>query len=210
VNPNFRIGVFGLAGSADILNTQDRNGDRGLNFGLYDQKVGLTWVARNIAHFGGDPGQVTLCGSSVGGSCVYAHILDADAHTENPLFQRALVQSGTMLTLLPMPLAEAEANWDKLCQHWGVEAGCSSQRKVELLRHVPTAAMLTSALEINLSAIPPIAEDLTMTLTTAAFPPADRLEGIKPADYKPIEVSIGATDIEVSPWISYCELVSVL
>ncbi|KAH7176261.1 Alpha/Beta hydrolase protein [Dactylonectria macrodidyma] len=196
VNLNYRTGVFGLIGSADILKTQDRTEVRGLNFGLYDQKVGLTWVARNITQFGGDPEQVTLCGSSTGGSCVYAHILDADAHTEKPLFQRAHVQSGAMLTLLPMPLAEAEANWDKLCQHWGIEAESSSQHKVESLRHVSTAAMLESALENQVFMLPPIADGLTMTQETASFPHVDLRREIKPGAYKPIEVMIGTTDVE--------------
>ncbi|EOD45992.1 putative carboxylesterase family protein [Neofusicoccum parvum UCRNP2] len=55
VNLNYRLNIFGFAGSADILNNQELAATRGLNFSLYDQKVGLTWVARNIAHFGGDP-----------------------------------------------------------------------------------------------------------------------------------------------------------
>ncbi|KAH6995320.1 Alpha/Beta hydrolase protein [Ilyonectria destructans] len=196
VNLNYRAGVFGFAGSVDILNTQDQVETRGLNFGLYDQKVGLTWVARNIVQFGGDADQITLCGSSSGGSCVYAHILDADANTEKPLFRRAHVQSGAMLTLLPMPLAEAEANWDKLCRHWGVEAESSSQGRVESLRHISTAAMLESALENQVFMLPPIAEDLTMTLETVAFPHVDLRREIKPVDYKPIEVMIGASDTE--------------
>ncbi|KAH8658585.1 Alpha/Beta hydrolase protein [Ilyonectria robusta] len=198
VNLNYRAGVFGFLGSADVLKTQDRTEVMGLNFGLYDQKVGLTWVAHNIMQFGGDPEQITLGGGSAGGSCVYAHLLDADAHAEKPLFQRALVQSGAMLTLLPMPLAEAEANWDKLCQHWGIEAESSSQYKVESLRHVSTAAMLQSALENHVFMLPPIADGLTLTKETAALPCVDLRREIKSMGYRPVEVMIGATDVEVT------------
>ncbi|EMT74675.1 Para-nitrobenzyl esterase [Fusarium odoratissimum] len=118
VNLNFRIGVFGLLGSTDILKAQDQtNTNKGLNFGLHDQKVGLLWVARNITHFGGDPERIAVLGGSTGGSALYAHILDADASDDLPLFQKAILKSPPMLTILPSPLAEADANWDKLSSY---------------------------------------------------------------------------------------------
>ena len=102
------------------------------------------------------------------------------------------------MTLLLIPLAEAEANWGKLCQHSCVKAESSSQRKVESLRHMSTAAVLDSALGKQVFMLPPITENLTMTQKTAAFPHVDLRRGIKPVDYKPIEIMIDVTDIEVS------------
>jgi carboxylesterase type B len=63
-------------------------------------------------------------------------MLDVEAKPENPIFKRALMQSGAQSTVTPSPLVEAEKNWDKLCQHWGVEDGSSSGLKVEALRHI--------------------------------------------------------------------------
>jgi para-nitrobenzyl esterase len=37
---------------------------------LLDQIAGLRWIARNIAHFGGDPSKVTVLGHSAGGFAV--------------------------------------------------------------------------------------------------------------------------------------------
>ncbi|KAE8141280.1 alpha/beta-hydrolase [Aspergillus pseudotamarii] len=196
VNLTYRTGIFGSLGSTDILKAQDQSQVRGLNFGLFDQKVGITWVARNIAQFGGDPEQITLCGSSAGGSCVYAHLLDADAHMKKPLFRRAYIQSAPMLTILPMSLAEAEANWDKICQHWGIRPESKSQQKLESLRCISMADMLKSSVEINLFMLPPIADNVTMTQDTVSFPCVDSHQGPKSSDYKPIEVMIGTTDVE--------------
>lgn len=36
------------------------------NNGLDDQKLGLRWIQKHIAGFGGDPSQVTFLGSSAG------------------------------------------------------------------------------------------------------------------------------------------------
>lgn len=198
VNLNYRLNVFGCLGSTDILNTQDQAEFKGLNFGTYDQKVGLTWVARNIAQFGGDAEQITRGGHSSGSHSVHAHILDAEAKPEKPLFKRAFMQSGAQSTVTPRPLVEAEKNWDKLCQHWGIEDGSSSEIKVEALRHISAESILESALENKIFMMPPIAEDLTMTMETVALPHVDLHQEAKPVDYKPIEIMIGTSDVEVS------------
>jgi len=45
------------------------------NAGLKDQVMALKWVKNNIKAFGGDPGNVTICGESAGGSCVNFHMI---------------------------------------------------------------------------------------------------------------------------------------
>lgn len=43
--------------------------------GLKDQVAALRWVKNNIAAFGGNPEEVTIGGTSVGGSSVQYHFL---------------------------------------------------------------------------------------------------------------------------------------
>lgn len=198
VNLNYRVGVFGGLGSADILKTQDQTDIQGLNFGLYDQKVGLTWAQRNISHFGGDAEQTTLCGSSAGGSCVYAHLLDASSSSENPLFQRAHIQSAPLLTLLPTPLTEAEISWENLCKHWDLKSESRSEQKVGFLRRIPTESMLEASLKVNAFMLPPISDGVTMTLETVSLPPVKPQREVAYRVDRPIEVMIGVTDVEVS------------
>lgn len=62
------------------------------NRGILDLVLGLRWVEEEIEAFGGDPGNVTLFGSSAGGVCVAALLAVAEARS---CFHRAIVQSGT-------------------------------------------------------------------------------------------------------------------
>lgn len=59
VSVNYRVGGFGFLPGAEIL------ADRSSNLGLLDQRLGLKWVADNIASFGGDPDKVTIWGEQV-------------------------------------------------------------------------------------------------------------------------------------------------
>ncbi|XP_015261978.1 PREDICTED: cholinesterase-like, partial [Gekko japonicus] len=63
------------------------------NAGLWDQQLALKWVKENAATFGGDPARVTISGQSAGGALVGFHLLSPESQ---PLFARAVMQSGTM------------------------------------------------------------------------------------------------------------------
>ena len=60
VGVNYRVGGFGFLGGAEVL------ADDSANLGLRNQRMGLEWVADNIAYFGGDPDRVTIWGQSAG------------------------------------------------------------------------------------------------------------------------------------------------
>ncbi|WP_437646988.1 carboxylesterase family protein [Sorangium sp. So ce362] len=81
---NFRLGIFGFFGYPGL----DGSG----TFGLQDQQAALQWVQRNIAAFGGDPGNVTLFGESWGAFAASAQLTSAAAAE---LFHRVALQSGS-------------------------------------------------------------------------------------------------------------------
>ena len=90
VTLNYRLGPLGYL-AHPALAVESPQGSSG-NYGLLDQIAALQWVQRNIAHFGGDPHNVTVFGESAGGFAVGALLASPLA---NGLFQRAILQSGT-------------------------------------------------------------------------------------------------------------------
>lgn len=80
VTVSYRLGVFGY-----LYNPQGEP----QNLGLKDQMAALRWVHENIAHFGGNPQQVTLAGQSAGGHSVASLI----SYCREPFFRKAIIQS---------------------------------------------------------------------------------------------------------------------
>jgi len=89
VTINYRLGVLGFL-SHPALTAESPDHVSG-NYGILDQQAAMAWVQRNIANFGGDPGNVTVFGESAGGLDIHTHLASPLAAG---LFHRAIVESG--------------------------------------------------------------------------------------------------------------------
>lgn len=90
VSFNYRLGRFGTFLTPQLIAEQPNDPALG-NFGYMDQLAALKWIKRNVAAFGGDPGNVTIIGESAGGMSVNTLLTSPMAQG---LFQRAVVMSG--------------------------------------------------------------------------------------------------------------------
>ncbi len=119
VTVNYRLGIFGFLDLPQLKGSGDAWTDSG-NFALLDIFKALQFVQRNIARFGGDPGQVTLMGQSAGAINVYALMVSSLLADAQPrLFHRAVplsgglslpanLPAGSIPTLNPAPVASAQ------------------------------------------------------------------------------------------------------
>jgi para-nitrobenzyl esterase len=138
VSMNYRLGVFGYMAHPDLTRESGRSASG--NYGFMDQIAALRWVQRNIAAFGGDPGNVTIFGESAGSYSVSVLVASPVARG---LFHKAIGESGSLLgsRLVPehaRPLAEAERGGERLAADLGVKS-------IADLRAVPAADLLKAA-----------------------------------------------------------------
>jgi para-nitrobenzyl esterase len=89
VNFNYRLGVLGSLGLPEL--TAESPHKASSNYVHLDEIAVLQWVHRNIAKFGGDPGNVTLMGQSSG--AIDVCYLQASPLTRN-LIHRVVALSG--------------------------------------------------------------------------------------------------------------------
>ena len=89
VSFNYRLGRFGFF-AHPALSKETPKGPLG-NYAYMDQIAALKWVRRNIAAFGGDPGNVTVFGESAGGGSVHMLLTSPMARG---LFHKAIIESG--------------------------------------------------------------------------------------------------------------------
>ncbi|HWV50599.1 MAG TPA: carboxylesterase family protein, partial [Microbacterium sp.] len=92
VTVNHRLNIFGYL---NLVGTHPHYDDA-VNVGQQDLVHALRWVQRNIAAFGGDPGNVTIAGESGGGAKVNALMAMPSA---KGFFHKAIMQSGAHATL---------------------------------------------------------------------------------------------------------------
>jgi carboxylesterase type B len=121
VGINYRLGALGFWHS-------DHAGDLvPENNGLHDQELAFQWLRDNIGGFGGDIDNVTVIGQSAGGESVSLRTM------RTPLFKRAIMFSGTPVTMPAMTHEEHHKNFLTQAEKLGVQLADNNgkERKVE-------------------------------------------------------------------------------
>lgn len=104
VSLNYRLGVLGFTYLGDVLGP-DLTGSGSL--GIQDAVAALRWVKENIAHFGGDPNNVTIFGESAGAMSVGTLLTLPEARG---LFHKAILQSGAANSVMSTETATRHTN----------------------------------------------------------------------------------------------------
>ncbi|KAL5001348.1 Alpha/Beta hydrolase protein [Aspergillus recurvatus] len=91
VSINYRLNIFSFGDGGET------------NLAIKDQRLGLDWVQRNIAAFGGNVDNITLAGESAGAIYVHAHLITG------PPVKRAVLASGSLYLSSPLPAERGNA-----------------------------------------------------------------------------------------------------
>lgn len=130
VTVNYRLGRLGFF-AHPALTRENPDGQLG-NYAMMDAVAALQWVKRNVAQFGGNPGNVTIFGESAGAGMV--QLLMGMPMAEG-LFHKAASHSGSGSSLLA-PIRGGPVNAEMLGQAWTVGLGLKDAT-VEQLRAIP-------------------------------------------------------------------------
>ncbi|KAK6194913.1 hypothetical protein SNE40_000445 [Patella caerulea] len=105
------------------------------NAGMFDQRLALEWVQRNIHHFGGSSKNVTLFGESAGAVSIGLHMVSP---ISRGLFDRAILQSGAPHNEWgTVPTEEGIRRGRLLAGFMDCDSKAEASDVIECLRNVP-------------------------------------------------------------------------
>nr|XP_021576703.2 cocaine esterase-like [Ictidomys tridecemlineatus] len=177
VSIQYRLGVLGFFSTGD----QHATG----NWGYLDQVAALRWVQQNIAHFGGNPDQVTIFGVSAGGTSVSSHVVSP---MSQGLFHGAIMESG--VALLPGLITNSSKDVSTMVANLSACGQVESEALVSCLRGKSEQEMLDITKPFKI--IPAVVD--------GAFLPRHPQELLASADFQPVPSIIGVNNDEYG-WI---------
>jgi para-nitrobenzyl esterase len=182
VSFNHRLNILGFLYLAELAG--GRYPDSG-NVGMLDVVAALEWVRDNISAFGGDPGNVTVFGQSGGGFKISTLMAMPVAQG---LFQKAIVQSGSVVRGNPPAVATRHAEW--VLDHLGLPAG-----RIAELEAIPLDRLMDAATSV-LKRVSVPGENPFAPVVDRRSLPRDPFEPDAPAITAAIPMLIGTTKDE--------------
>lgn len=136
----YRLGAFGFFAHPAIGSDA---GEAPANFGLLDLEAAFQWLQRNVAAFGGDPGNITAVGESAGALDILdLLLLELEAHRDRPAsFRRLVLQSIGGDLAGRQSLADERRLGVRLATELGLPVDVSADE----LRAAPAEAILAAA-----------------------------------------------------------------
>lgn len=197
VSFNYRLGRFGFF-AHPALAAEQRDGPLG-NYAIMDQIAALKWVQHNIAAFGGDPANVTVCGESAGGMSV--HVLMTSPAAVG-LFQKAIVQSGGgRVGMKPArPLSGGPGSAEALGVAFAHKAGIegTDARALQKLRALPAETVLSG---LNLASMdaPEAATYVGGPVLDPQTMPVETADAYAAGQAARVPLMVGANSLDIGP-----------
>ncbi|KAM5342219.1 hypothetical protein ACJ41O_015250 [Fusarium nematophilum] len=152
VSIHYRLHFLGFLACQDLVDEAAKHNEDPCNFALHDQRLAFLWVQKFISGFGGDANRITAFGESAGSASLCFHL-----SSNVPLFNRAILQSGTAAAISPNPLSKKEEEYQALLTFCGINQ--DDPQRLEKLRAVPAAKIVDAATAITKAAFSPLAHE---------------------------------------------------
>ncbi len=180
VTTNYRLGALGW-GHLGLVPGSTL--PEAVNLGLEDQIAALAWVRDNIAEFGGDPDDVTICGQSAGAMSAASLCASPQARRS---FRRAILQSPAGRSVIDR---DAGTNVARIfLAEFGLKAETAHQ-----LRDVDPARLLKAQASAYRRTFSPLRLMSFMPVVDGALVPETPLEAIQRGAFADKELLIGTT-----------------
>ncbi|CAK7210608.1 hypothetical protein SBRCBS47491_000830 [Sporothrix bragantina] len=158
VTINYRLGVLGFLHSKELAESEAGNDNvppefrSTANLALVDCKYAIEWLRENVAHFGGDPENITAIGESAGAGAIHHLMTVPQLYVDIP---RIILSSSTCMSIQLLRAHEAQKAYDEICDKLGANS-------VEELRNVSVEKLVEETWFAS-TTFRPIWDDITIT-----------------------------------------------
>ncbi|KAF4344532.1 triacylglycerol lipase II precursor [Fusarium beomiforme] len=154
----YRLNVFGFLAGQCLL--EESGGEAVGNYGLWDQRLAMDWVYKNIAAFGGDPENIILAGRSAGAYSVLAQALyDFRGKESQGRFTRMIMYSNAIPTQ-PKTVKDCEEQFGELCEYFSIPKDLTGAEKLSSLRSIGADDLSAAIMELKSHTFRPVTDDL--------------------------------------------------
>jgi carboxylesterase type B len=150
VSPTYRLNLFGFLAGSDLASLKEEAAPS--NYGFWDQRCALEWVAQNISLFGGDANNITVGGLSAGANSTFFQLnYDLSLPKEQRLIKRIYLWSNAVAI---QPNATTSAvltqQCNDLCALFDIPSTASAREKLDSLRKVPSTDLIASLAKMKM------------------------------------------------------------
>jgi carboxylesterase type B len=144
VAPTYRLNMFGFLGGEELASLKEDSSPS--NFGLWDQRAALEFVAKNISHFGGNADNITVGGLSAGANSTFFQLYyDTQQPVNRRLIKRVYMWSNAVaIQPAATDSAALTSQFNNLCSANGIDTSLPAAEKLSRLRAVSSPDLINS------------------------------------------------------------------
>ncbi|OQV09242.1 hypothetical protein CLAIMM_13383 [Cladophialophora immunda] len=150
VSPTYRLNLFGFLAGSELASLKEDVSPS--NYGLWDQRCALEWVAKHIHLFGGDASNITVGGLSAGANSTFFQLnYDTLLPPEQRLIRRVYLWSNAV-AIQPNPTTSPvlTQQFNDLCALFDIPSSSSPREKLDRLRQVPAKELIASLAKMKM------------------------------------------------------------